>query len=221
MKRVGLIIPHTDSTLERDLQRNLHGAHGVHTERVWLDRVTVAAEEAMLSDEVPRAAQYLAPIRPDVVVFGCTSAGALRGVDGEAAFRRWLEATLACPVVSAFGSVCRVLRACRGAVWLVTPYTAAVHATMRRSLEAAGLRVRDGGSMGIESDIDVGRLAPDAIARFVGERRLGIEPGDQVFISCTNLRAAECAASLSDDIACPVTSSNLAILQALEPLLDT
>ena len=79
MRRIALILPNTDTTLERDLQARLGGAHGVHSERVWLETVTVDAEETMLREEVPRAARYLQPIRPDAAVFGCTSAGALRG----------------------------------------------------------------------------------------------------------------------------------------------
>jgi len=222
MRRVGLIIPHTDTALERDLQRNLRGVDGVHTERIWLDTVTVEAEELMLRDEVPRAADYLGPIRPDVVVFGCTSAGALRGVEGENTFVEWLETTLECPVVSAFGSVRRHLFSGHGDanVWLVSPYVRAVHETMLRSLVSSGLAVRDGGSMGIENDTEVGNITPCEIKSFVVDRELAPAGGDCLFLSCTNLRAAECSESLSRRLGCHVTSSNLAILDALTRVLD-
>jgi len=222
MRRIGLIVPHTDTTLERDLQRTLCGRDGLHTERVWLETVTVEAEEAMLRDEVPRAAEYLRPIRPDACVFGCTSAGALRGVDGDNAFVEWLETTLACPVVSAFGSVRRHLLASCGSssVWLVSPYVRAVHETMLRGLASAGLTVRDGGCMGLDNDIDVGNLAPGEIERFVLGRDIAPATDDCLFLSCTNLRAAERAQSLSRQLGCQVTSSNLAILDALERILD-
>lgn len=222
MRRIGLILPHTDTTLEHDLQRNLFGRNGIHTERVWLDTVTVEAEEAMLRDEVPRAAEYLRPIRPDITVFGCTSAGALRGVDGEDAFVEWLETTLDCPVVSAFGSVRRYLVNARGQpnVWVVSPYVRAVHETMLRSLASSGLAMRDGGCMGIDNDIDVGNLAPPEIERFVLGRDIAPAVRDCLFLSCTNLRAAECAQSLSRQLGCHVTSSNLAILDTLRRILD-
>ena len=222
MRRVALIVPNTDTTLERDLQRNLGGAHGVHSERVWLEAVTVEAEEAMLRDEVPRAAEYLRPIRPDVAVFGCTSAGALRGTDGEAAFVDWLAGRLDCPVVSAFGSVRRQLQATfdTGDVWLVTPYVRAVHETMLHGLAGSGLSVRDGGCMGIASDIDVGDIEPDDIADFVLGRDIAPGSDDGVFLSCTNLRAAECADDLTRALGCRVTSSNLAILDALQRIID-
>jgi len=222
MRRIALIVPHTDTTLECDLRRNLRAGDCVHTERVWLDTVTIEAEEAMLRDEVPRAAGYLRPIRPDAAVFGCTSAGALRGVDGEDAFVDWLEATLDCPVVSAFGSVRRYLATAHGdsCVWLISPYVRAVHETMLRGLASSGLAVRDGGCMGIENDTEVGNLPPGEIERFVLARDIAPDAGDCVFLSCTNLRAAECSASLSRQLDRPVTSSNLAILDALGRILD-
>lgn len=223
MKRVGLIAPHTDTTIEADLQRHLHGEHSVHTQRVWLDSVTVEAEETMLQEGVPRAAAYLAPIAPEVLVFGCTSAGALRGVEGETAFRFWLAEVLGCPVVSAFESVRQALveAAPAGVVWLLSPYTPGVHETMLHSLAAANVAVRDGGSMGIGSDLAVGRLEPAEIVEFVHNQSLPISSGDQVFISCTNLRAAECAETLAHNLGCPVTTSNTAILGRLLPMLNT
>ncbi len=222
MQRISVILPNTDTTLERDLQSHLGGAHGLHSERVWLETVTVEAEEAMLREEVPRAAAYLRPIRADAAVFGCTSAGALRGVEGENTFVDWLAGTLDCPVVSAFGSVRRQLHATfRGAgVWLVTPYVRPVHETMLHSLADAGLTMRDGGCMAIENDIDVGRLEPEKIVRFVLDRELAPARDEGVFLSCTNLRAAECAGTLAHRMGCRVTSSNLAILEALQSIID-
>jgi maleate cis-trans isomerase len=90
---------------------------------------------------------------------------------------------------------------------------------MLGALEAAGLSLRDGGCMGIEDDLAVGLLEPDEIERFVLAQELTPGPGDRVFVSCTNLRVAECADSLSRRLGCTVTSSNLAILEALEPML--
>ncbi len=222
MSRIGLMIPHTDTTLERDLQRMFGGHKGVHTERLWLESITNEAEEAMLQGEVPRVVEYLRPIRPDVAVFGCTSAGALRGPEGEVSFVDWLEAAFGCPCVSAFGSSRRHLRARGGdaKVWLVTPYTRPVHETMIAGLASAGLVVRDGGCMGIDSDLRVGLIEPDQIERFVVDQELPLDSSDLLFVSCTNLRAAECVDSLSQRLGCPVTSSNLAILDGLERILD-
>ncbi len=221
MNRIALIIPNTDTTLEADLQRSLRGNQSVHTQRVWLGRVTVEDEDAMLRDEVPRAVEYLRPIQPDTVVFGCTSAGALRGVNGEIDFCHWLETELGCPIVSAFGSVRRkLLDAGQAApVWLITPYARRVHETMLDSLAEGGITVRDGGCMGVDDDVAVGRLTPEEIAKFVRGCVRHPAPEDRIFISCTNLRAHECAPGLARDLGCRVTSSNTAILESLNKLL--
>ena len=51
---------------------------------MYLEETTPEGESAMLDDYLPTAVNDLRSARPDVVVFGCTSAGALRGNDYEA-----------------------------------------------------------------------------------------------------------------------------------------
>jgi len=223
MKRVGLIIPHTDTTLEADLQRNLQArGFSIHSARVWLSEVTVDAEEAMLRNEVPRAVAYLRPIRPDIVVFGCTSAGAIRGIEGERAFRAWLASEFDCPIVSAFDSVTRrLLAAGAGRVHVMTPYIRPVHESMLASLRAAGVTLNDAGCMGYDDDVAVGRLTPAEITQFVLDHAQNLVARDRLFLSCTNLRAAECADPIKWCMDCDVTSSNLAILDQIETVLDT
>ncbi|MYC30160.1 MAG: hypothetical protein F4X65_08740, partial [Chloroflexi bacterium] len=78
-KRVGLIVPSTNTVMEPDLYRNLPSGTTVHTSRMLLEgSVTIEAEEMMLDVYLPECARQIGTLQPDVVVFGCTSAGALR-----------------------------------------------------------------------------------------------------------------------------------------------
>lgn len=216
------MIPHSDTTLEWDLQRRLGGMHSIHVERLWLAEVSAAAEQRMLDEEVPRAAAYLEGLEPDVVIFGCTSAGALYGPAGEDAFCLELEDRMAAPVLSAFGSVRRTLtqQAGRDTVGIVTPYSRDLHETVLDSLAAAGVVVLDAGCMGLTSDHDIGHITPDTLTRFVRNQFERAPVPQRLFISCTNLRAAEAADELAARLNRPVTSSNLAILDTLRPYLD-
>jgi len=218
--RIGLMTPHNDMTTEWDLQR-VHGrAHAIHTARLWLPEVSADAEETMLREEVPRAAAYLDGIGADVVVFGCTSAGAIRGPDGEDRFTAWLAERMGAPVVAAFASVRHVLARSSASTHVVTPYGQTLHQSVLDSLAAAGIAVRDGGCMGLDDDRDIGRVTPAHLTAFVTDRLGAGTAPERVFISCTNLRAAECAETLEQRLGCPVTSSNLAILDNLRPYLD-
>jgi acyl-CoA synthetase (AMP-forming)/AMP-acid ligase II len=79
MARVGLIVPSSNTVMEADLYRRLPADATLLTARMYLVETTPAGEAAMLDDHLPGAVRDLATARPDAVVFGCTSAGALRG----------------------------------------------------------------------------------------------------------------------------------------------
>ena len=81
--RVGLLIPSSNVVMEVDFYRSLPHDTTLHTSRMYLADATVAAEEQMLDELVLPAAEAAGTARPDVVVFGCTSAGELRGREGD------------------------------------------------------------------------------------------------------------------------------------------
>jgi len=56
-----------------------------------MESTTVAGEEKMLREELTPAARRVASVHPELVIFGCTSVAALRGVDGDAAIARRVE----------------------------------------------------------------------------------------------------------------------------------
>ena len=82
--RVGLIVPSSNTVIEVDFYRRLPPTATLHTARMYLEQTTPEGESAMLDEYLPTAINDLRSARPDVMVFGCTSAGALRGNDYEA-----------------------------------------------------------------------------------------------------------------------------------------
>lgn len=215
--RLALLLPHTDTTLEWDLQRAFNGRCSIHAERLYLENVTVQAEAKMVEEETPRAVPFIKPLHPAVTIFGCTSAGALYGVEGERAFTRRLADELGCPVVSAFGSVLAAL-AEDGIrrLALFTPYTEAVHGTIAAGLRETGIDLVWQDYLGLLYDTDIGRVTPgQLLARFESSAPPPREC-DALFLSCTNLRVAEIAPELSRRVGLPVLSSNLSIIRAVE-----
>jgi maleate cis-trans isomerase len=77
--RVGLIVPSSNTVMEPDFHQHLPGTI-VSTTRILLEQVTRDAEFRMLEEDLPRAAQLIKTTAPDIVVFGCTSAGSLDGL---------------------------------------------------------------------------------------------------------------------------------------------
>lgn len=217
--RIGLLVPNTDTSLEWDLQRAFGGRCSIHTERIYLENVTVEAELKMVEEETPRALEYLRPIQPEVIVFGCTSAGALYGVDGEAAFTRGLGESLGCPSISAFGSVLAHIACLKiTRLSLFTPYTAEVHTKVANSIREAGVTIIWEDWLGLVKDEDIGNLDPALIAERLGHAPTGDKRADAVFASCTNLRVDEISAGLSGELGQPVFGSNTAIIAGLREL---
>jgi len=61
--------------MEPDFHRRFLGIAVVSTTRMFLEEVTREAEIRMLTEELPRAAKLIGTTAPEIVVFGCTSAG--------------------------------------------------------------------------------------------------------------------------------------------------
>jgi maleate isomerase len=216
MARVGLIVPSSNTVMEVDLYRRLPEESTLHTARMHLVETTPEAEESMLDDHLPVAVRDLASARPDVVVFGCTSAGALRGNDYEAELVRRIAGETGAEAISVAASVRAAIRR-RGArrVGVVTPYVDSLNEKIRESLEADGIEVAAIHGLGIDENFAIAAVGPEAIADFAA-RCFGDDAGiDLLFASCTNFRALDAVAAIERTLGVPAITSNLAALEAV------
>ena len=75
--RVGLIVPSSNTVMEPDFHQQIGRTAIVSTTRIFLEEVTREEELRMLDNDLPKAAELIRTTAPDLVIFGCTSAGAL------------------------------------------------------------------------------------------------------------------------------------------------
>src|ERR1700749_5257789 len=108
--RVGLIVPSSNSVIEVDFYRRLPADATLHTARMYLEETTPEGESAMLDEYLPTAINDLRSARPDVMVFGCTSAGALRGNAYEGELIKRIADETGAETFSVAASVRRVIR---------------------------------------------------------------------------------------------------------------
>lgn len=219
--RIGLLIPHTDTTLEYDLKRELPSHCSIHTERMWLDNVTIESEKKMIEKELPRALTYLKAIDVDVVIFGCTSAGSIYGLEGDRRVKMKMSDELNCPSISAYSAVHHALNE-RDAheVAVVTPYIESVTKSVVKGLENENFTIPFFKGMGMENDIDIGKTKPEEILDFIHMHHENIENVDTLFISCTNLRALECQRTIESEYHVNVITSNGAIIREIKRLFN-
>jgi maleate isomerase len=214
-RRLGLIVPSSNTAAERDFRRLLPPEVEVHAARMYLAETTAAAERVMLEDHAPQAAKDLGTLKPELVVFSCTSAGALLGVDGERSLEQDLGELSGAEIISTNAAVAARLRSLGlQRIVVVTAYVDELNREIEATLTARGLDVVSITGMGITDNYSIALVTPEEIGEFAAKAVNG-QQADGVFISCTNLRAAEAADRLATELGMPVVTSNLAAVDSV------
>jgi len=214
--RVGLMVPSSNTVMEVDLYRNLPPPITVHPARMYLEETTPEGERRMITEEVPEAAGLLKTLRPNLVVFGCTSAGALFGPDFPQELHRRIGAVVGCPVLDILTPVTEELNRVQARkLAVLTPYSPELNKSVKASLEALGFEVLSINGMGITVNFDLARPTPQEIVGFA--KKSGVSPkAEALFISCTNFRALEAIPLLQKHFPIPIVTSNQATIEKIK-----
>jgi maleate isomerase len=215
LARIGLMVPSSNTVMEPDFQRALHGQATVHTARMHLaDPVTTDGERMMLEEHAGSAARDLGTLEPDLVVFGCTSAGSLLGRAGDEALRAQLSSQTGSPVIGILDAIGKSLRATRAVrVSVFTPYVEELTEIVAGGLTADGFEVTGASGLGIRDNAAIGRVDPRDVVR--GAKAAFVPGSDAMAIACTNFRALEVRDELEQELEVPVVTSNSAALDAV------
>lgn len=221
-KRIGVLVPSTNTTFEADFQLVVPRDVTIHGQRLWLtnDAEGAAGMDRMNAD-IETGARYLATAKVDVIVYGCTTGSFYRGPGWDTEMIALIERAAGVPAVATSPSVVEALRffgARRLSV--TTPYPDWNNRQLRVYLEALGFEVLnvDGepraarsGNQGI-NDHD-----PDEVVAFASK---ACRPeADALLCSCTAWRSLEAADALEHRTGRPVVTSNQAsIWKALRTL---
>ncbi len=219
--RVGLLVPSSNTVMEVDFYRHLPASATVHTGRMYMEATTVKGEEEMLDDHCLPTAADVATAKPDLMVFGCTSAGALRGNEYDADLCRRISDVAGKPTVSVIESVRRKLMSLQvRRVAVLTPYIEDLNVRIKASVEDDGIEVASIHGMGISVNFNLALVEPPEILAFAREK-LGANPAvDALFISCTNYQAVATLPRLKEAYDMPIVTSNQAALEAVGRELD-
>ncbi|MBA2449424.1 MAG: aspartate/glutamate racemase family protein [Chloroflexi bacterium] len=213
-RRIGLIVPSSNTVVEVDFARNLPAGATLHTARMFLAETTEPAEREMIDRYLPQAATDLASLYPDVVAFACTSGGAVLGADGERAMIEQLSRTTNARVVSTNEAVkSEIERHHPDRVAVITPYVGELNARIRAGLVGRGLDVVHIAGLGLSENYAIARVPPARILAFA-EQQLADVSFDLLFISCTNFRGLDARPALRERFGVPVVTSNQATIGA-------
>ena len=211
-KRVGLIIPSVNATLEPELAWLAPPGISFHAARIMLRETTPEGLRAM-NEGVATAAGLLASLSPDAVAYACTSGSFLEGRSRLDAQIAAIAAVVGCPVVATSAALIDALHALRiQRVALATPYLDAINRVERAFLEDQGFDVVSVRGLGLSGPA-IREVDPDRVFALACDA--DAETAEGLFVSCTDLRALEVVDALEARLQKPVLTSNQVTLWAL------
>lgn len=217
-QRVALIVPSSNTVMENDLHAGLPKSRfTVHTDRMYLVETTREAETLMIEKYAQPAASDLGTLKPDVLVFGCTSAGSLFGLEGDQRVCAQLSALADCPTLGVINAVEESLkRAGAKRLAVLTPYNEDLTQSVARAV-SDGREIVGAFGLGITDNEALAAPTPEDILAFAQRHLTGLS-FDSILVSCTNFRALEAAPQLKAAFGVPVVTSNLAVIEAIEAM---
>ena len=213
--RVALLVPSSNTVMENDL----HGAlpknqFTVHTDRMYLTETTREQEIRMIEEFAPQAASDLGTLDPDVLVFGCTSAGSLFGLDYDAQVCKRLGDLAHCQAIGVISAVSHALERIQSReLAIITPYNEDLTRSVAKAVEG-GRKVVGAWGMGITNNVALADPTPEEIVLFAKQKLAGAH-FDGIFVSCTNFRSYEAKTMLEEEFGVPVVTSNSSVIDAL------
>jgi maleate isomerase len=214
-KRIGVMVPSTNTTCEADFNMAVPRDVTVHGQRLWLtnDANGDAAYQRM-NGEIETGARYLATARVDVIAYGCTTGSFYKGPGWDRDMLALIEREAHVPAVATTPSVVAALRAFGARrVSVATPYPDWNNQRLRAFLEALGFEVLnvDGepaaaasGNQGINDQ------SPESVVAFAS--RVCRPEADVLLCSCTAWRSVEAVDTLERRTGKPVVTSNQATI---------
>ena len=214
--RFGLLVPFTNSNLEPDFTLMRPDGVSCHSARMGgYDEDEVPDEsqmQALGASDLEEPLALLLGIKPDVVIYGCTSATLTHGPEFDRALADRIAATSGAKTVTAAGAIVHALAALGATrVGFASPYVAAINDMAVRFLSDMGVdtvaRSQVDSALG---NHEQGALTPEAV--FELGRRADSPDADAIVLSCTDMRSVEIIDRLEQAVGKPVVTSNQAIM---------
>jgi maleate cis-trans isomerase len=210
-KRIGVMVPSTNTTCEADFQMVVPRGYTVHGQRLWLTNDALG-EEGMnrMNGEIESGARYLATASVDAISYGCTTGSFFKGPGWDREMIALIERTAKVPAVATSPSVVEALRSFGARrISVATPYPEWNNQRLRAYLAAQGFEVLNleaeptaakAGNQGI-NDQD-----PSVIVDFAS--RACRPDADALLCSCTAWRSVEAVEEIEQRTGKPVITSN-------------
>lgn len=211
LRRIGSLVPSSNTVQEIEFRRALPDWISLHTTRLTLTQIDADSTKQIVA-ELESESRKLADADVDVIVLATTAPSSRMGAGYDRELIRRIEGASGKPAITAATASVEALQAL-GAKRIVlgAPWSEAVNASTAAFLEASGVTVLAQQALGIVRNLDVGRL--DHASAYEMGRRVD-RPDAVVMLACGNWRTFGSIERLERDLGKPVLSTNLVSLWA-------
>ena len=152
-------------------------------------------------------------VRPDVILYGCTSATLTHGPAFDRDLADRIKARSGAETVTAAGALVYALRELGVTrIGLASPYVGSINDMAEAFLAQSGVRTVARADIGRELDnYGQGELQPDEIKALA--RRADSNDAEALVLSCTDMRSVEVIDALEAELGKPVICSNQAMVR--------
>lgn len=221
--RIGLLVPFTNANLEPDFTLMCPAGLSCHVARMGgydEDVVPDAAQmQGLGAADLDGPLDLLLGIKPDVVIYGCTSATLTHGPGFDRDLAKRIAAISGAKTVTAAGALVHALRTLRiNRIGFASPYVPSINDMAVAFLGDMGMqtvaRAEVNEALG---NHEQGALTPQDVFE-LGCRADSAE-AQAIVLSCTEMRSVETIERLEQALGKPVVTSNQAIMfEALQAL---
>ncbi|MGI9407474.1 MAG: maleate cis-trans isomerase family protein [Hyphomicrobiaceae bacterium] len=216
--RIGVLVPFTNTNLEADLVMlrpdgvSLHFARlgGYDADEVPDEKQMAGLGEAPLDEPL----HLLMGVRPDIVLYGCTSATLSHGPGFDKDLAARVNAMTGAATVTAAGALVHAIRALGVTrVGFASPYVASLNDRAIAFLAGSGIETVSRADVdGTLGNYGQGEMTPDDV--FALGQRADSETAEAIVLSCTDMRSVEMIGRLETATGKPVITSNQALMHA-------
>jgi maleate isomerase len=201
--KLGIIVPSWNTMMEYETQRMAGNGTSVHSMRI---SHTADTEENVIwmGTQVPAAAKLLAHAKVDVICYGCTGGGFIKGPGYDQQLTNEIKEATGIPGTTTIVGVTDALRAFGAKrLCVASPYEPWLNEKLRDFLGKTGFEVLAIKGLGTQAHSTVKPEQVEALVTSVDR-----PDADAIFISCTNFGTLDVIDSLEKKLGKPVVTSN-------------
>ncbi len=217
--KIGVLVPFTNCNLEPDMELLRPPNSSVHFARLGgydVDEIPGSDQMAdMGASDITDALHLISGVRPDVVLYGCTSATLAHGPSFDADLAEKIKSKSNAVSLTAAGSLITAIKALGASkVGFASPYLSEINKQAMAFMASEEIKTVNCADVGLAlGNYGQGKLTLDEVYELA--LRADHPDAQAIVLSCTDMRSVEVIERVEATLGKPVVTSNQAMMFCL------